>query len=121
VDTGPWRKVVAESIGSNIRSLVCASTGRQCASFAVARRSYEYGSCAFSFGANDTMPNRSFDDANAFHRGMRRLASTKVGVAVFRPIANPLDQLVTKATGAIDGLRIRPRIQLQAVFGTLVS
>jgi deazaflavin-dependent oxidoreductase (nitroreductase family) len=69
------------------------------ASFAVARRSYEYGSCAFSFGENDTMPNRSFDDANAFHRGMRRFASTKVAGAVLRPIANPLDQLITKATG----------------------
>ena len=45
------------------------------------------------------MPGRSFDDANAFYRIMRSFASTKVGVALFRPTAHHLDQLVTKLTG----------------------
>jgi len=44
------------------------------------------------------MPNRSFDDANVFHRGMRAFAATKVGVAVLRPTANRLDQIITEAT-----------------------
>jgi deazaflavin-dependent oxidoreductase (nitroreductase family) len=45
------------------------------------------------------MPNRSFNDANAFHRMMRSMAATKVGVALLRPTANRLDQLISKATG----------------------
>ncbi|OBK31955.1 nitroreductase [Mycobacterium sp. 1165196.3] len=45
------------------------------------------------------MLGRSFDDANAFHRTMRRLASTTVGVALLRPTAHHLDRLVAKATG----------------------
>jgi deazaflavin-dependent oxidoreductase (nitroreductase family) len=45
------------------------------------------------------MPGRSFDDANAFYRIMRSFAATKVGVALFRPTAHHLDQLVTKLTG----------------------
>jgi hypothetical protein len=34
------------------------------------------------------MPVRSFDNANAFHRVMRRFIATKVGVTVFRPTAH---------------------------------
>ncbi|OBI45211.1 nitroreductase family deazaflavin-dependent oxidoreductase [Mycobacterium colombiense] len=45
------------------------------------------------------MPGRSFDDANAFHRMMRRFASTTVGAALLRPTAHHLDRLITKATG----------------------
>lgn len=45
------------------------------------------------------MPGRSFDDANAFHRLMRRFASTPVGVALLRPTAHHLDRLFTKVTG----------------------
>lgn len=45
------------------------------------------------------MPARSFDDANGFHRIMRNFAATKVGVALFRPTAHRLDQLVTNLTG----------------------
>ena len=45
------------------------------------------------------MPVRSFSDANAFHRMMRSFVATKVGVALLRPTANRLDQLITKATG----------------------
>ena len=45
------------------------------------------------------MPNRSFNDANAFHRMMRSMAATKAGVALLRPTANRLDQLISKATG----------------------
>ena len=40
-----------------------------------------------------------FDDANAFHRMMRTLAATKVGVALFRPTAHHLDQVAGKLTG----------------------
>jgi deazaflavin-dependent oxidoreductase (nitroreductase family) len=52
-----------------------------------------------SFGDNDTMPVRSFDDANPFYRVMRSFVSTRVGVAIFRPTAHHLDRLVTKLTG----------------------
>jgi deazaflavin-dependent oxidoreductase (nitroreductase family) len=52
-----------------------------------------------SFGDNGTMPVRSFDDTNAFYRAMRSFASTKEGVAIFRPIAHHLDRLVAKLTG----------------------
>ena len=45
------------------------------------------------------MPGQSFDDANAFHRMMRRFASTKVGVALLRPTAHHLDRLITRVTG----------------------
>ncbi|UXA05584.1 nitroreductase family deazaflavin-dependent oxidoreductase [Mycobacterium sp. SMC-2] len=45
------------------------------------------------------MPNRSFDDANAFHRVMRRFASTTVGVALLRHTAHHLDRLVTRVAG----------------------
>jgi deazaflavin-dependent oxidoreductase (nitroreductase family) len=45
------------------------------------------------------MPGRSFDDANAFQRMMRTVAATKVGVALLRPTASHLDQLVSKLTG----------------------
>ncbi|OBK91673.1 nitroreductase family deazaflavin-dependent oxidoreductase [Mycobacterium sp. 1165178.9] len=45
------------------------------------------------------MPGRSFDNANVFHRTMRRFASTPVGVALLRPTAHHLDRLVTKVTG----------------------
>ena len=45
------------------------------------------------------MPGRSFDDANAFHRTMRTFGATKVGVALFRPMANRLDRLVSRLTG----------------------
>ena len=54
---------------------------------------------AFGFAKNDTMPVRSFNDANAFYRMIRSLAATKVGVALFRPTAHHLDQLVAKLTG----------------------
>jgi deazaflavin-dependent oxidoreductase (nitroreductase family) len=47
----------------------------------------------------NTMSARSFDDANTFHRAMRTFAATKVGVALLRPTANRLDQLITKITG----------------------
>jgi deazaflavin-dependent oxidoreductase (nitroreductase family) len=47
----------------------------------------------------EAMPGRSFDDANAFHRLMRRFASTTAGVALLRPTAHHLDRLVAKATG----------------------
>jgi deazaflavin-dependent oxidoreductase (nitroreductase family) len=50
-------------------------------------------------GKNDTMPSRSFDDANPFHRMMRTFAATKVGVAVFRPTAHRLDRVANKLTG----------------------
>jgi deazaflavin-dependent oxidoreductase (nitroreductase family) len=53
----------------------------------------------FSFGKNDTMPGRPFDDANAFHRTMRTIAATKMGVALFRLPANRLDQLISRLTG----------------------
>src|ERR1700739_1891026 len=42
---------------------------------------------------------RSFDDSNAVYRVMRNFASTKVGVALFRPTAHHLDRLVAKLTG----------------------
>lgn len=45
------------------------------------------------------MPGLSFDDANAFHRAVRRFASTPAGVAFLRPTAHHLDRLITKATG----------------------
>ncbi len=45
------------------------------------------------------MPVRSFNDANAVHRMVRSFAATKVGVALFRPTAHHLDQLVNKLTG----------------------
>jgi deazaflavin-dependent oxidoreductase (nitroreductase family) len=45
------------------------------------------------------MPQRSFDDASAFHRVMRTFAATKVGVALLRPTANRLDKFITGATG----------------------
>ncbi len=45
------------------------------------------------------MSARSFDDANTFHRAMRTFAATKVGVALLRPTANRLDQLIIKFTG----------------------
>lgn len=48
---------------------------------------------------NGVMTGRSFDDANAFHRIMRRFASTTVGVALLRPTAHHLDRLIAKATG----------------------
>ena len=54
---------------------------------------------ALGFGNNDTMPGRSFDDANAFHRMMRSFAATKVGAAFLRPSAHRLDRLITKVTG----------------------
>jgi F420H(2)-dependent quinone reductase len=54
---------------------------------------------AISFGKNDNMPVRSFYDANAFHRTMRRFAATKVGVTLFRPTLHHLDKLVTKLSG----------------------
>lgn len=48
---------------------------------------------------NGTMPGKSFDDANAFHRVMRTFAATRVGVAMLRPTAHHLDRLVAKITG----------------------
>lgn len=45
------------------------------------------------------MSGRSFEDANAFHRMMRTLAASKVGVALLRPTAHHLDRLATKLTG----------------------
>ncbi|OBG26775.1 nitroreductase family deazaflavin-dependent oxidoreductase [Mycobacterium sp. 852002-51057_SCH5723018] len=45
------------------------------------------------------MPGRSFEDANAFHRMMRTVAATKVGVALLRPSAHHLDKALTKVTG----------------------
>jgi deazaflavin-dependent oxidoreductase (nitroreductase family) len=45
------------------------------------------------------MPGRSFESANAFHRGMRTLAATKAGVALLRPTAHHLDRLVGRLTG----------------------
>jgi deazaflavin-dependent oxidoreductase (nitroreductase family) len=44
------------------------------------------------------VPARSFDDANAFQKAMRSLASTTVGVAVFRPTAHHLDKVVSRMT-----------------------
>ena len=46
----------------------------------------------------NTMSARSFNDANTFHRAMRTFAATKVRVALLRPTANRLDQLITKIT-----------------------
>jgi len=51
---------------------------------------------AFGFGNNDPMPGLSFDDANPFHRMVRTLAATKVGVALLRPTARHLDRVMTK-------------------------
>lgn len=45
------------------------------------------------------MAGQSFDDANAFHRMMRRFASTTVGAALLRPTAHRLDRLITTVTG----------------------
>jgi deazaflavin-dependent oxidoreductase (nitroreductase family) len=45
------------------------------------------------------MPVRSFNDANAFYRVMRRFAATKVGVALYRPTLHHLDQTVSKLSG----------------------
>ena len=45
------------------------------------------------------MPVQSFDNANIFHRAMRRFIATKVGVAVFRPTAHRIDRLASKLTG----------------------
>jgi deazaflavin-dependent oxidoreductase (nitroreductase family) len=45
------------------------------------------------------MPTRNFDDANAFHRLMRKFIATKVGVTVFRPTAHHIDRLTSKLTG----------------------
>lgn len=44
------------------------------------------------------MPSRSFADANAFHRTMRRFASTPVGVAILRHTAHHLDRLIITVT-----------------------
>ena len=44
------------------------------------------------------MPAGSFDDANAVHRVMRRVAATKTGRVFFRPTAHRLDQLLSKLT-----------------------
>ena len=44
------------------------------------------------------MPASSFDDANAVHRAMRRLAATKTGRVFFRPTAHHLDQVLSKLT-----------------------
>ena len=44
------------------------------------------------------VPARSFDDANAFQRGMRTFASTRLGAALFRPTAHHLDKLVSRLT-----------------------
>jgi deazaflavin-dependent oxidoreductase (nitroreductase family) len=52
-----------------------------------------------SFGNNDTMPDRSFDETNAFHRMMRSFAATKLGAAFLRPTAHHFDRLVTRVTG----------------------
>jgi deazaflavin-dependent oxidoreductase (nitroreductase family) len=54
---------------------------------------------ASGFGNNDTMSGLSFEDANAFHRTIRRFASTGVGGALLRPTAHHLDRLITKVTG----------------------
>jgi deazaflavin-dependent oxidoreductase (nitroreductase family) len=43
--------------------------------------------------------SESFDDANPFHRAMRRFIATKVGVTLFRPTAHHVDRLVSKLTG----------------------
>jgi hypothetical protein len=45
------------------------------------------------------MPGRSFEDANAFHRVVRTLATTKVGAVLFRPTAHHLDRLISRLTG----------------------
>jgi deazaflavin-dependent oxidoreductase (nitroreductase family) len=50
-------------------------------------------------GNNDAMSDQSFDNARAFHRFIRTLAATKVGVALLRPTAHHLDRLVTRLTG----------------------
>ena len=44
------------------------------------------------------MPVQSFDNANAFHRAMRRFIATKLGVALFRPTAHHFDRVVSKLT-----------------------
>ena len=44
------------------------------------------------------MPVQSFDNANAFHRAMRRFIATKVGVALFRPTAHHIDRFVSNLT-----------------------
>jgi deazaflavin-dependent oxidoreductase (nitroreductase family) len=48
---------------------------------------------------NATMPARSFEDANAFHRVVRVFATTKVGAVLFRPTAHHLDRLISRPTG----------------------
>lgn len=48
---------------------------------------------------NGTMLGQSFEDANAFHRMMRRFASTPVGAALLRPTAHHLDRLITRVSG----------------------
>lgn len=53
---------------------------------------------AFSFGNNETMPDQSFADANAFHRMVRIFAATKVGAGLLRPTAHHLDRFITKLT-----------------------
>ncbi|OBH34988.1 nitroreductase [Mycobacterium sp. E342] len=45
------------------------------------------------------MPGQSFDNANPFHRMMRRFASTPVGVALLRPTAHHLDRVITRVSG----------------------
>lgn len=45
------------------------------------------------------MPVQSFDNANVFHRAMRRFIATRVGVALFRPTAHHADRLASKLTG----------------------
>ena len=45
------------------------------------------------------MLGRSFDDANAFHRAMRRFIATKVGGTLFRPTAHHADRLASRLTG----------------------
>ncbi|OBI05875.1 nitroreductase family deazaflavin-dependent oxidoreductase [Mycobacterium scrofulaceum] len=45
------------------------------------------------------MTGQTFADANAFHRVMRRFASTRVGVALLRPTAHHLDRFITRVTG----------------------
>ena len=47
---------------------------------------------------NVGMPARSFDDAHAFHRGMRAFAATKAGRVLFRPTAHRFDLLVSRLT-----------------------
>lgn len=45
------------------------------------------------------MPTRNFDDANVFHRVMRSVAATKLGVTLLRPTAHHLDRFTNKLTG----------------------